>query len=99
MSTTMAKDLRITAIKVVSSEFSSVIRPRFGNTDKGFVLKGYAGDYVPVKGPGKVTLDAEVEYQEVNGLQVPRKLHLVSSLDGAPNLMELSFLQSEVKVR
>lgn len=99
VSTTMAKDLRITAIKVVSSEFSSVIRPRFGNTDKGFVLKGYAGDYVPVKGPGKVTLDAEVEYQEVNGLQVPRKLHLVSSLDGAPNLMELSFLQSEVKVR
>lgn len=99
VSTTMAKDLRITAIKVVSSEFTSVVRPRFVSNDRGFVLTGYAGDYVPVKGPGKVTLDAEVEYQEVNGLQVPRKLRLASSLDGVPNLMELSFLQSEVKVR
>ncbi len=99
ISTTMTKDLRITEIKVVSLDFTSTIRPRFINTKKGLVLSGYAGVYVPSKGPGKVNLDAEVEYQEVNGLQIPRKLRMASSLDGAPSLMELSFLQSEVKVR
>jgi hypothetical protein len=99
VSTTMTKDLRITEIKAVSSDSTSSIRPRFINTKKGFLLSGYAGVYVPSNGPGKVDLDTEVEYQEVNGLQIPRKLRIASSLDGAPSLMELSFLQSEVKVR
>src|SRR6266516_1384268 len=92
ISTTMNKEFVISEVKVASPEFNSSVRPRFSRNEKGLMLMGYAGDYVPNKGPGKIHLDVDVEYQEINGLQLPRKLRMASILDGASNQIELSFL-------
>jgi hypothetical protein len=97
--TLMNKDFTITSVKVVSAEFSSVFKPLFTRTQKGFVLSGYSADYRPTSGKGIVALEVRIEYQEVNGLQLPRKLSLDSVYDGAPTQMELVFSDYQVKTR
>jgi hypothetical protein len=97
--TLMNKDFTITSIKVVSPEFSSVLKPLFTRNQKGLVLSGYSADYRPTSGKGVVQLNVQVEYQEVNGLQLPRKLSLDSVYDGEPTQMELVFSDYKVKTR
>lgn len=97
--TTMNKDLVITEIKVTSPEFFSSIRPQISKTAAGFILAGYVADYRPTSGPGVVKLNVKLDYQEVNGLQLPRKLNLDSVYDGSPNQMELVFSDYQVKTR
>lgn len=97
--TSMSKDLVITEIKVTSPEFFSSIRPQLSRTPKGFILSGYAADYRPTSGPGVVKLDVKLDYQDVQGLQLPRKLNLDSVYDGSPNQMELVFSDYQVKTR
>jgi hypothetical protein len=97
--TLMNKDFTITLIKVTSPEFLSSFRPVFARTQKGFILSGYSADYQPRVGSGTVALKVQLEYQEVNGLQLPRKLSLDSVYDGAPTQMELVFGDYQVKTR
>jgi hypothetical protein len=97
--TLMNKDFTITVIKVTSPEFLSTFRPVFTRTQKGFILSGYSADYQPTSGKGVVALTVQVEYQEVNGLQLPRKLSLDSKYDGNPTQMELIFADYQVKTR
>jgi hypothetical protein len=97
--TTMNKDLIITEIKVTSPEFFSSIRPQIARSAGGFILAGYAADYRPTSGPGTVKLNVKLDYQDVKGLQLPRKLNLDSVFDGSPNQMELVFSDYQVKTR
>jgi hypothetical protein len=57
-------------------------------------LAGYDARYRPTSGPGAVTLNVNLEYQEVKGLQLPRRNN-----DGAPTQMELVFGDYRVKTR
>ncbi|HEX7286801.1 MAG TPA: hypothetical protein VF532_11510 [Candidatus Angelobacter sp.] len=97
--TMMNKDFTITMIKVTSPEFLSTFRPVFARTARGFILSGYSADYQPRLGPGVVALKVQLEYQEVNGLQLPRKLSLDSVYDGSPTQMELVFADYQVKAK
>ncbi len=97
--TIMKKDLTITSIKVVSPEFVSSLRPQFTRTAKGFILSGYSADYQPTSGKGVVALKVQLEYQEVQGLQLPSKLFLDSHYDGEPTQMELVFANYQVTTR
>lgn len=97
ISTRMTKEFGITEISVSSSEFKSTIKPRLTKTDKGYVMTGFQGTYLPTSGAGKAEIDAQITYQEVNGLQLPLKLHANSSYDGSSNETEISF--SDYKVR
>jgi hypothetical protein len=97
--TSMTKDLVITEVKVRSPEFVSSIRPRFAKLGGKLVLTGYKGDYRPATGPGTVTLDVKLDYQEVQGLQMPNRLNLDSTYDGVPNQMELVFSNYKVTMR
>ena len=98
--TTMTGDLAITEIKVSATEFKSSIKPHFMKTEKGYVLTAYEGNYQPVTGPGATRLNVQLDYQEVNGLQLPRKLHLDGVYEGRnPFEMELLFSKYQVKTR
>lgn len=96
---TMNKNFSITELKVVTPEFNASIRPEFTKTEKGFVLIGYSADYVPTKGPGKVGLKMDIDYQDVNGFRLPQKLRAHSVYDGQPTETELIFKNYEVKTR
>jgi hypothetical protein len=97
--TMMKKDFTITSVKVVSPEFLSTFKPVFARTKKGFILSGYSADYQPTSGKGVVALIVQLEYQEVNGMQLPRKLSLDSTYDGNPTQMELMFADYQVKTK
>ncbi len=95
--TSLTKDLEVTEIKVSTSEFTSSIRPTLTRTQQGFILSGYEANYKPVSGPGTTELKTQIDYQEVNGLQLPHKLNLESVYDGTPTQMELVFTDYNVK--
>jgi hypothetical protein len=97
--TSMTKDLIITEITVTSPEFFSSIRPQLSRTAGGFILVGYDADYRPTSGPGSVKLNVKLDYQDVNGLQLPHRLNMDSVYDGSPNQMELVFSDYLVKTR
>jgi hypothetical protein len=95
----MNKDFTVTLVKVVSPEFESSLWPKFMRSDKGFVLSGYSAKYLPVKGPGKVDLEIQIEHQEVQALKLPLRLRMHSVMDGEPTETELVFSDYEVKKR
>jgi hypothetical protein len=98
ISTTMTKELAIEEIRVSSDAFKGSVRPQLTKTPTGYVLVGYQGRYEPTAGPGKTKLDIQIDYQEVNGLQLPRKLSLDAIYDGSPVQMELRFSQYQLKL-
>lgn len=88
--TTMGKDFAIQELKVITEEFTSTIQPGFTSTPKGFLLTGYQADYHG-KSPSDTTqLKVGIAYQEVNGLQLPRKLELSGSYGGSPFQMAIA---------
>jgi len=97
--TTMNKDLTITEIVVNSPQFKSTISPQFTKSPKGLMLSSYSGDYQPASGAGKVHLKILIDYQEVSGYQLPRKLDLDSTYDGTPTQMQLAFSNYSVKTK
>lgn len=99
VSTTMTKEFVITEIKVSSPAFKSSISPHFIRTPQGYILTGYEGNYEPANGAGKTQIKVQVDYQEVNGLQLPRKLYIDSIYDGTPTQMELLFSDYKINTR
>lgn len=98
VSMTMTRDLAITEIKVFAGGFKTSVKPQLTKTEKGYVLVGYQATYEPTSGPGNAKLTLQLDYQEVNGLQLPRKLNLDATYDGAPVQMELQFSQYQLKL-
>jgi len=95
--TLLSKDMVIQEVKVVSPQFTSIIKPHLTKTDTGFMLTGYVGDYTPTSGPGVVHLDVKIAYTPVSGLQLPVSLIADTTLDGAPTHMELAFSNHQIK--
>jgi hypothetical protein len=89
--TTMGKNFAIQELKVITEEFTSTIQPGFTSTPKGFLLTRYQANYHG-KSPAETTqLNVGIAYQEVNGLQLPKKLDLSGSYGGNPFAMEITF--------
>jgi hypothetical protein len=99
VSVEMNKEFTVTLVKVVSAEFDSSIWPKFTRSDRGLVLTGYSAKYLPAKGAGKVDLDIQIEYQDVQGLRLPQRLRMHSVLDGETTETELVFSDYQVKKR
>jgi len=97
VTTRMTKELVITEITVQTSAFSSSIKPTLIKTQQGLVLSSYEGNYEPKSGPGTTHINAQFDYQDVNGLQLPHKVNLDAVYDGTPNQMELTFADYQVK--
>jgi hypothetical protein len=98
--TRMTKSFAITEMIVSAADFDSSIRPSFATTDGLLVLGSYDGEYRPTKTKtGVVKLSTQIEHTVVDGLRLPRKVAIKSSIDDAPNSTELTFTEYTIKKR
>ncbi|HET6841689.1 MAG TPA: hypothetical protein VFK06_08370 [Candidatus Angelobacter sp.] len=89
--TSMEKDFAIKEMRVSTPEFDSTIRPDFARTARGFVLNGYEADYQSQKPEETTHLKVHMDYQEVAGLQMLKKLNLMGTYGGSSFAIELAF--------
>ena len=89
----------IIEIKVSGSDFKASLKPVLEKTTKGFILKGYAANFETPSGARRTLLKVRLEYQEVSGLQLPRKVSVDSVYQGRPAQIEWLFTDYQVKVR
>lgn len=96
IATTLTKDFSISEMKVTTPEFDSVIHPEFTKFPKGFLLNAYTASYES-KNPGETThLRVLIDYQEVDGVQMLRKLGLSGSYGGSQFAIDLAFSDCQV---
>lgn len=91
--TTMGKDFAIHELKVETSEFLSSLQPQFTRSHGGFLLTGYQADYRGKSASDATKLKVGIDYQEVSGLQLPKKLDLSGNYGGTPFQMQVTFLE------
>ena len=93
------KDFMIIEMRVSGSGFNSWLKPVLEKSPTGFILTGYAGSYQTFANGGVTSVKAVLEYEEVRGLQLLRKVNLDTVFAGQPAQMEWLFTDYQVKVR
>jgi hypothetical protein len=87
----MNSDLVITEWNLSAPTIKRSVKPKFQKTVDGLLLTGYHGVFEPT-GPGiKTALDFQIEYQDVKGMKVPRKLRFNGMHGSEPVEAELAF--------
>jgi hypothetical protein len=89
--TQLNKDFSISSTAVRSKEFDSTLQPLFKQTAKGLLLSGYQAIYTGASAAEKTELQVKVDYQQVDGLQLPKTLDLQGSYGGNPFKIEVAF--------
>ena len=87
----MNKDFSITSTMVSSKAFESTLQPLFKQTAKGLLLSGYQAIYTGASAADKTELQVKVDYQQVDGLQLPKTLDAQGSYGGNPFKVEVAF--------
>lgn len=95
--TVTGKDFRINEIRVTGPGFKASLKPALTETPAGFILNGYSARYET--GSRNTAVDVRLEYQLVNGLQLPRRVNVNTLYEGKPGHVEWWFTDYQVKVR
>ena len=95
--TTADENFKVIEIKVAGAGFKASLRPELENTPQGFILTGYDASYQTNERVTRV--QARLEYQPINGLQLPRKVYVDTIYEGKPAQVEWLFTDYQVKVR
>jgi len=95
--TTADENFKVIEMKVSGSGFKASLKPALENTPQGFILTGYDASY---QASERVTrVQARLEYQQISGLQLPRKVYVDTIYNGKPAQIEWLFTDYQVKVR
>ena len=87
----MRQDYTIESTRILTATFASVIQPQFIKSPKGLLLTAVQGSFRKLPDGPPVSLQLRIEYQDVSGFMLPKRLH-VSSNDGhTVGLMDLGF--------
>jgi len=97
VSANVKEDLTVTELLVISPELTAVMRPQFTKTPKGYLITEFSGEYQYANAPNKSQITMEIEYAEVQGLQLPSRLRVSTVADGATHKMSFDFKNHEVK--
>ncbi|HWP55802.1 MAG TPA: hypothetical protein VN476_16860, partial [Pyrinomonadaceae bacterium] len=91
------KDFRINEIRVTGENLKASLKPLLKETPGGLILNGYLANYET--GSRHTRVETSLEYQLVNGLQLPRKVNVNTLYEGKPAQIEWLFSDYKVKVR
>lgn len=97
VSVTLKDDLTISDLLVVSPELTANMRPQFTKTPRGYLITSFGGEYQFANNPNKMEITMQVEYAEVEGLQLPSKLTVDTVQSGTTHKMVFDFKNHEVK--
>ena len=93
------KNFMIIEMIVFGENFTASLKPVLEKTARGYILKAYTGSYQTPSGARETVLKVWLDYQEIRGLQLPRKVNLDTVYEGKPAQMEWLFTDYQVKVR
>jgi hypothetical protein len=96
VATTFDKDFYIKEIQVSGESFSGAIKPEFKKTEHGQVIVAYKGSYRAATGNRNSDLRASIQYNEVNGLEVPLKVNVEGTYNGGPVNMQIIFSDYQI---
>jgi hypothetical protein len=99
VSVTLKEDLAITDLRVVSPELTATMRPQFTKTAKGYLISAFMGEYQYAKDAAKSSVTMEIEYAEVQGMNLPSKLRVNTVAGDQSHKMVFDFKNHEVKKR
>jgi len=91
------RNLMITEMTVYGEGFTATLRPDFENTSSGYVLTGYTGTYQTLSGARNTHLKVWLDYQQIQGMRLPRKVNLETVFEG--KAAQLEWLFTDYKVR
>ena len=75
------------------------MKPHNTKTEKGYLVTGYEATYQSATAKDSSQLSVQVDYKEVQGLQLPGKLVVDVTASGSSHRMELQFADYQVKKR
>jgi hypothetical protein len=91
------RGFRINEIRVTGENFKASLKPLLKEAPGGLILNGYVANYET--GARHTRVETRLEYQLVNGLQLPRKVNVNTVYEGKPAQIEWLFSDYKVKVR
>jgi len=91
VTSTMNNDFLITEWSLSTPTVKRTVKPRFEKTIDGLLMTDYRGVFEPIGDGIKTTLDFHIDYQDVNGVKVPRKVRLSGMHGNEPVEAELTF--------
>jgi len=92
----VSRDLIVDSIYAKTPEFEGTVHPQFERTKGGLVLRSYDATYKTQSGNAQ-QLSVNVQYQEIEGLKLPRTITLTMSLPQGH--LEMPITLSECKVK
>jgi hypothetical protein len=98
VTTIMKKDFAITDLQVAGPAFTASVKPQFTKTDTGFLINSYQSDYQFAQGK-ESHLAVRMEYNNVEGFQLPGKLLVDATANGRTHKWQLQFSDYQVKKR
>jgi hypothetical protein len=91
------RGFRINEIRVTGENLKASLKPLLKEAPGGFILNGYVANYEA--GSRHTRVETHLEYEVVNGLQLPRKVNVNALYEGKPAQIEWLFSDYKVKVR
>jgi hypothetical protein len=96
----MREDYTIESTRILTTTFASVIQPQFVKSPKGLLLTAVQGSYRKLSGDAApVSLQLRIEYQDVSGFLLPKRLHVMSHDGRAVGVMDLAFGTCQIQHR
>ncbi len=92
----LGQDLAIQKVKVSSKSFDSTIATQFHKVDGLYLLSSYDATYASESQGIKGGVKVNIEYQVVDGFQIPKVLDIQGSNNGQTFLMGLNFIDCQV---
>jgi hypothetical protein len=96
VTTSMGHDYQITNLQVTTKDYDSAIQPTLSNNGSGYILSSYDATYTSQNAAEKTVLTVNMEYQQVQGLQLPKTLSLSGTYGGTPFAVHLTFFNYQV---
>jgi hypothetical protein len=91
----LTRDVVLTAMKVTSSTANVLMLPKYSKTEKGLLLSGVDTDI----NKGTQVVNFQVQYQTIDGLQLPGKVSYQVTLPSEKVSFDLNFTQYQLAKR
>ena len=97
VSVTLKEDLTIVELRVVSPQLTAIMRPQFAKTANGYLIKEFSGEYQYANDAAKSNVTMEIDYSEIQGMNLPSKLRVTTLVANAAHKMYFDFTNPEIK--